>query len=87
MKIQDLPTVRRSTIGTQAVVGENASLLIGGFNSERSIHQKDGVPVLGSVPVLGALFSKTKTDVQKRERLFLITPKIVPSVVSVAATR
>ena len=84
-KIQNLPTVRRSTIGTQAVVGENASLLIGGFNSEQNVHQKDGVPVLGSVPLLGLLFSKTTTDVQKRERLFLITPKIVPSALSLAA--
>ncbi len=84
-KIQNLPTVRRSTIGTQAVVGENASLLIGGFNSEQNVRQKDGVPVLGSVPLLGLLFSKTTTDVQKRERLFLITPKIVPSALALAA--
>ena len=78
-KVQNLPTVRRSTIGTQAVVAEQESLLIGGFNSEVKARSKDGVPVLGDMPGLGALFSKEKTDVQKRERMFLITPRVVPS--------
>jgi type III secretion protein C len=85
--VQNLPTIRRSTVGTQAVVGENASLLIGGFNSEQNIRQKDGVPGLSSIPVLGMFFSKTTNDVEKRERLFMITPKIVPSVVSMAAAQ
>jgi type III secretion protein C len=79
LQIQNLPTVRRSTIGTQAVVAENGSLVIGGFNSETDVRQKDGVPLLGKLPGIGALFSKTSTDVEKRERLFMITPRIVQS--------
>lgn len=78
-KVQNLPTVRRSTIGTQAVVSEQESLLIGGFNSEVRARSKDGVPVLGDMPGIGPLFSKEKTDVQKRERMFLITPRVVQS--------
>jgi type III secretion protein C len=77
-QIQSLPTVRRSTIGTQAVMGERESLLIGGFNSEQNVRQKDGVPVLGRMPFIGPLFSKTSTTVERRERLFVITPRIVP---------
>jgi type III secretion protein C len=76
-KVGALPTVRRSTIGTQAVVGENESLLIGGFNSESSFRSRDQVPVLGDIPVVGTAFSKTVQTTEKRERLFLITPKIV----------
>lgn len=76
-KVGALPTVRRSVIGTQALMGENESLLIGGFNSEQDLRQKDQVPVLGDLPVLGVMFSKTVANVEKRERLFLITPKIV----------
>lgn len=79
LQVQNLPTVRRSTIGTQAVVDENASLVIGGFNTERNVTQLDAVPGLGAVPFFGAFFRKNQTDVQKRERLFLITPRIVPS--------
>jgi type III secretion protein C len=77
VKIGTLPTVRRSTIGTQALVGEHQSLVIGGFNSEQTAQQKDQVPVLGDVPVIGSLFGKKVQSRDKRERLFLITPRIV----------
>jgi type III secretion protein C len=72
-----LPTVRRSVIGTQAVVGENESLLIGGLNTEQETHQKDKVPMLGDIPGVGLFFSKTNGATQRSERMYLITPKIV----------
>ncbi|WP_053076645.1 type III secretion system outer membrane ring subunit SctC [Caenimonas sp. SL110] len=84
-KVGTLPTVRRSVIGTQALVGENESLLIGGFNSEQNMRQKDQVPVLGDVPGVGVFFSKTVANVEKRERMFLITPRVVSSRMEEAA--
>ena len=75
--IQNLPTIRRSTIGTQAVMREHESLLIGGFNSEQDIRQVDGVPGLANIPFFGIFFKKKTTNRSKRERLFLITPKII----------
>ncbi len=74
---QALPRIRKSTIGTQAVMGEKESLLIGGFNAESDIKQVDQVPWLGSLPVIGILFKKKSSRLEKRERLFLITPKII----------
>lgn len=75
--VQNLPTIRRSTIGTQAVMKENESLLIGGFNSEQDLRQVDGVPSISNIPFLGIFFKKKITNRSKKERLFLITPKIV----------
>lgn len=75
--IQNLPTIRRSTIGTQAVMKENQSLLIGGFNSEQDLRQVDGVPSISNIPFFGIFFKKKATNRSKRERLFLITPKII----------
>ena len=75
--IQNLPTIRRSTIGTQAVMKEHESLLIGGFNSEQDFRQVDGVPSITNIPFLGIFFKKKTTNRSKRERLFLITPKII----------
>ncbi len=74
---QTLPRIRRSTIGTQAVMNERESLLIGGFNAESDTRSTDKVPGLGDLPGLGVLFKKKSTKVEKRERLFLITPKII----------
>lgn len=77
--VGSIPMVRKSTIGTQAVMGENQSLLVAGFNSERDTKQDDGVPGLRKLPFIGGFFGKKNGDVEKRERLFLITPRIIQS--------
>jgi type III secretion protein C len=76
-KFDGLPTVRRSTIGTQAVMGEKESLLIGGLNSESNLRQNNSVPGISKWPLIGFFFKKRSSTMEKRERLFLITPKII----------
>lgn len=83
--VGNLPMTRKSTIGTQAVMGENQSLLVAGFNSERRTTQDDGVPGLRGLPLIGAFFGKKSGDTEKRERLFLITPRIVQSAATAGA--
>ncbi len=75
--VDALPTVQRSGISTQALVIDNQTLVIGGYNSEQDIQQNDRVPLLGQIPLFGVMFSNKTTDRQKRERLFLIKPRIV----------
>lgn len=76
-RIADLPTVRRSTISTQAIVNEYDSLLIGGYYFEEKVKSRQKIPVLGDLPVLGLLFSEREDTAQKRERLFMITPRVI----------
>ncbi|WP_082853093.1 type III secretion system outer membrane ring subunit SctC [Bordetella ansorpii] len=75
--VGDLPTVRRSTISTLAVVGDDQTLLVGGYNATQDSEQVDKVPFLGDIPGLGALFSSRSKTVQRRERLFLLRPRVV----------
>lgn len=75
--VDDLPTVKRTTVSTQALVGENQTLLIGGYNTQHLKQKNERVPVLGEIPLLGALFSHKVDDYQARERLFLIKPRVV----------
>jgi type III secretion protein C len=84
VRVGGLPSVRRSTISTQAMVGETQSLVIGGLNTEQDLRSRDGVPGLSDVPVAGALFNKTTHMVEKRQRLFIITPRIVAQPVALA---
>jgi len=76
-QIDSLPTVRRSTVSTQAVVRQSETLMIAGYSSDQNIVNEQKVPVLGDLPLVGALFANTSRTVQKRERLFLIRPKLV----------
>lgn len=77
--VDTLPTIRKSTVSTQALVAENDTLLIGGYRSDQKLVNHDRIPILGQIPLLGALFSTRSDDVQKRERLFMIRPRIVES--------
>lgn len=76
-QIDTLPTVRRSSVSTQAIVRQNETLLIAGHSSDQNIDSNQRVPVLGDIPGVGLLFSNKSRSVQKRERLFMIKPKIV----------
>lgn len=85
LKIGSLPTIRRSTIGTQALMRENESLVIGGFNAEQTLASRDQIPVLGDLPAVGPLFGKRVERSEKRERMFLITPRVAASRVAAPA--
>ena len=75
-QVDDIPIVKKSVVNTQAVVGQNESLLLGGYlkESNRNITQK--VPCLGNIPGFGWLFKTKYSEGGDVERLFLITPKI-----------
>lgn len=75
--IDALPRVRKSNISTLAVVGNDQVLLIGGYNSTQDSKKTEKVPLLGDIPLLGSLFSSKSDTRQRRERLFLIRPRVV----------
>lgn len=76
-QIDNLPTVRKSNISTLAVVSDAETLLIGGYNSSHESERIDKVPLLGDIPGVGILFSNRARTWQRRERLFLIRPRVV----------
>ncbi len=76
-QIGSLPTVRRSTVSTQAMVLQGEALLIAGYSSDQNIVSDQKIPVLGDIPGFGALFSNKTRVNQKRERMFLIRPRVV----------
>ena len=55
------------------------SLLIGGMTREKSSEGVTKVPFLGDIPVLGNLFKTTERGGEHKERLFLISPRLVPA--------
>ena len=76
-QVGSLPTVLQSNISTQAVVMEDDSLLIGGYTLDSDSSKRDKIPLLGDLPGVGALFRTDTRDRTRRERMFLIRPRIV----------
>ncbi|MGE0329481.1 MAG: type III secretion system outer membrane ring subunit SctC [Ramlibacter sp.] len=76
-QVDSLPTVGRTSISTEATVDNGDALLIAGYVSTNDLASRDQVPVLGDIPGVGVLFSTRSRTVQKRERMFLIRPRVV----------
>ena len=72
-----VPPVKKVTINTQAIVAAGQSLILGGLYYERRADDKSGVPGMVNVPVLGSVFGRTNENVQRMERLILISPRII----------
>ncbi|WP_260955042.1 type III secretion system outer membrane ring subunit SctC [Pseudomonas citri] len=70
-----LPTVGRTRISTVARVPHGKSLLVGGFTRDDHGEQIGRVPVLGSIPWIGRLFSYRQSRSANTVRVFLIQPK------------
>ena len=64
-------------IGTQVLVNNGETLVLGGIYQHALSTKVEQVPLLGDIPFLGALFRRTKEDLDKRELLIFVTPKIV----------
>ncbi|HWZ46589.1 MAG TPA: secretin N-terminal domain-containing protein [Herbaspirillum sp.] len=73
----ELPVFKKSTISTQAIVGDSESLLIAGHQHQERLTNTTRVPILGSLPLIGALFRNEKETSGRRTRFFIITPRIV----------
>lgn len=75
--VDSLPTVRRSSVSTQAVVRHGEALVIAGYSSDQAVNARSKIPLLGDLPGVGALFAMETRRLQKRERIFLIRPRLV----------
>ncbi len=77
-QVINYPSVTRAAVNTQALINEDESLLLGGLVRNMSGVGVDKIPGLGDIPVLGALFRRESKRMERVERLFLITPRLVP---------
>ncbi len=75
--VDQIPIIQRSTVGTQAMIAEGQSLLIGGYSYDVNRDLTSKVPLLGDIPALGALFTFRNREVSRVERMFMISPRIV----------
>lgn len=78
-QVDQIPVVERASINTQALIFEGESLLVGGLTREASSNGVTKVPFLGDIPLLGNLFKSSVDSMRRTERLFLISPRLVPA--------
>ena len=75
--IDGLPSKNTAEVTTNLMAPDGGTIFIGGLIRDRKEDIKNRVPVLGSIPLLGALFSKTTNITSRTEIVVLITPHII----------
>lgn len=74
-----LPVFREQSAKTSVVVDNGETIVIGGLTNREEMEVVTGIPVLRSIPFIGALFRNKRTEVRKQDLIIFVTPHIVPS--------
>jgi general secretion pathway protein D len=72
-----LPMFRLRQVATSAIVWDGQTVVLGGLLAEEVQKQKDKVPILGDLPMVGRLFRSESNNSQKKNLLIFVTPRII----------
>ncbi|MGB8221548.1 MAG: type II secretion system secretin GspD, partial [Polyangiales bacterium] len=70
-------SINRRTARTEVMIRDQQTIVIGGLMRDAISNKEDKVPVLGDIPILGALFRKTSKKKRKTNLLLILTPYII----------
>ena len=72
-----IPVVRKSYAETSVMVRDSETIIIAGMIENAKIRNETRVPFLGRIPLLGILFRTTQDQVESRELIAFLTPRII----------
>jgi pilus assembly protein CpaC len=72
-----IPGRRTRRLSTTVELNEGQTFAVGGLLDSRVAANKDVVPLLGDVPVIGPLFRSVRYQRQETELVVLVTPRLV----------
>lgn len=70
-------TINRRTAKTVTVVRDQNTVVIGGLIRNSETNSETRVPILGDIPILGALFRQTNRRLQRSNLLLFLTPYVI----------
>jgi len=73
----DRPTTTKQEVKTQVIVTNGESIVIGGLLQNTTSTNKQKIPLLGDIPLLGGLFRHTETSMDKKSIVVILTPYII----------
>jgi type IV pilus assembly protein PilQ len=61
----------------QLLVNDGETAVIGGLTVTEVINTRSGIPLLSGLPIVGKLFSFSRTEENRRDLIILVTPRII----------
>lgn len=74
---QQVPGRNISRIDSSVNLGLGQSLMLSGLRMEKTFERRQGIPLLGSIPILGYLFRGTEQKDENIETVIYITPQVL----------
>jgi len=71
------PTTTKRSADTHVSVQSNQTIVIGGLMQEVETESEGKVPILGDIPLIGALFRNKKKTKRKTNLLIFLTPHVI----------
>lgn len=72
-----VPGLRRRSAETTVELGAGQSYVIAGLSYSNSNMSEDRIPLLGDIPVIGALFRRERNSHEQQELIIVVTPRLV----------
>jgi len=79
------PVTTKQEVTTQIILSHGETIIIGGLSKDQTSTTETKVPILGSIPLLGALFTHNDDKVENQSMAIVITPYVVTSSASLSA--
>jgi len=69
--------INKQEAQTKVVVSDGETVVIGGLTKNDEIETETGIPILKDIPILGYLFKHNRKEVNKRDLIIFVTPRIM----------
>ena len=77
-----IPSIDTREVGTQVLVNNGDTVVLGGIYQQITRDEVDKVPFLGDIPLIGYFFRHTLESDERRELLIFVTPQILKDALS-----
>ena len=70
------PVIAKRSAATRVAIRDGQTIVIGGLMGDQKTTTVSKIPLLGDIPILGALFQRQQHEKQKTELLIFLTPHV-----------
>lgn len=74
---QRVPVIETANAESTVLVKNGTTIIIAGMIKDTKSHSINKLPILGSIPLIGRLFSNESDEIQRTETIVFLTPRII----------